>query len=648
MVLPNPEITRFGTVRNKNDLENVIRAAQLATLNPGVDPKMYMDLKVSTDHTAIEFSPNLISLEISGPSLPNLTFYDLPGVIAQTQNINDPHPVKLVKNLVRQYVQEENTLILLAAPMDAEIENATAVRIVSKAGAVARSIGVLTKPDRLSDNDRVEHWNSVLHGKIFELGHGYFVTRQPSQMELKAGITHAQARELEQRFFESHFWTSRFHGFNERQGTLKLQQFLSDQLARLIVKSLPEIRARVGQKIAEVDHKLGQLPDPPRNALQVVTTTLSDFIKKVQQLFEGGSAANSLWKAWKSIKKDFRMAIEDQRPGLLLQQDTYTRQGKLAKKTPQKTNLPAKRSNDEVINIDSDDEASMVVPETPTKKHKGNNGQMTPSTTRTTSIPVRTREVVNMNHLRKRFSLSEIRSQLEDFSVSGLPGGIDPKAVDQMILVTIANWNTPAAELLNKIEKELRSGLELILNNVAYKWTTTGLYREMQRHFATFAQMQVDDQRTQQIPRLLRLETRKPLTENEGGMELHNSRELDVLTAARFKSRVEAYFSEQDAAVGRSTNEEERSNKIQANKELSNKLGPDPYQREVEVMAKIRAYYAVAANRFIDNVCQSIEADLFDRFYEGLHEELNEALGIHGPDCKSSRSYHGICHVDHS
>ena len=639
MELPSPDITRFGTVRNKNDLENVIRAAQQATLHPGVDPRTYMDLKVTTDDTAIEFSPNLICLEISGPGLPNLTFYDLPGVIAQTQDINNRHPVKLVKNLVRQYVQEENTLILLAIPMDSEIENATAVRIVSKIGALARSMGVLTKPDRRSDNDRVEHWISVLRGETFTLGHGYFVTRQPSQTELKDGITHAQARELEQRFFESNFWTSRFHGFEERQGTLKLQQFLSNLLAQLIVKCLPDIRARVGQKIAEVDHKLGQMPDPPRNAFHVVTTTLSDFINKLQQLFEGGFASNSLWKAWKLIKKDFRKAIEDQRPVLLVQRDTFKGQGKLAKATQQKAKIPAKRSNEEVISIDSDDETSTAVPETPTKKHKGKNGQVTPSTART-SIPDRTREMFDVNHLRKRFSLSEIYSQLEDFSASGLPGGIDPKVVDNMILATLVNWNIPTTELLEKIEKELRSGLELTLNNVAYKWTTTGLYREMQRHFTAFVQMHVDDQRMQQIPRLLRLETYKPLTENPEVLESRNSRELDVLTAARFKVRAEAYFSEQNAATGKTANEEERSKKIQADKDLSNKLDQDPYEREVKVMAKIRAYYAVAATRFVDNVCQSVEADLFVRLHESLRVELQEALGIHGPDCKSTRSYH--------
>jgi hypothetical protein len=521
--------------------------------------------------------------------------------------------------------------------MDSEIENATASVIVNKAGAWARCIGVLTKPDRLHDNDRIGHWNKVLRGDTFELGHGYFVTRQPSQTELQEGITHAEAREIERQFFESPLWTSRFPGFEERLGTLKLQQFLSDLLAQLIVKSLPEIRARVIQKIAEIDHKLGQLPDPPQNALQVVTTILSAFTNKLQQFLEGGFASNSLWKAWKSIKKDFRKAIEDQRPSLLVhQQDTYTGQSKFAKKTPQKVNLPAKRNNEGVINI-SDDETSTAVPETPTKKHKGRNGQVTPSTARTTPMPIRIPEMSDVNHLRKRFSLSEIRSQLEDFSASGIPGGIDPRAVDQMILATLVNWNIPTTQLLEKVEKELRSGLELTLTDAASKWTTTGLYREMQRHFDSIVRMHVDNQRTRQIPRLLHLETRKPLTENVEAMKLHKSRELDVFTTARFKARADVYLNEQDAVTGKTIGEEDRSKKIQADKELIKKLGSDPYEREVEVMAEIRAYYAVAASRFVDNVCQSVEVDLFDHFHEGLREELEEALGIHGPDCKSSQ-----------
>jgi GTPase SAR1 family protein len=72
------EVTSFVTVHDKKDLENVIRRAQLAVLNPSQNPLTFRK-KVSNTSTEVSFSPNIISLEISAPNLPNLSFYDLPG-----------------------------------------------------------------------------------------------------------------------------------------------------------------------------------------------------------------------------------------------------------------------------------------------------------------------------------------------------------------------------------------------------------------------------------------------------------------------------------------------------------------------------------------------------------------------------------------
>jgi hypothetical protein len=75
------QIIPFSTLYEKRDLEGTIRMAQLATLNPGRDPRIYADGNV-TAHTPtqVPFSPNIISLEIVAPGLPNLSFYDLPGM----------------------------------------------------------------------------------------------------------------------------------------------------------------------------------------------------------------------------------------------------------------------------------------------------------------------------------------------------------------------------------------------------------------------------------------------------------------------------------------------------------------------------------------------------------------------------------------
>jgi hypothetical protein len=74
------QILHFATVHEKTDLESCLRRAQLAILNPGQDPRTFGPArKIGNAATEVPFSPNIISLEIAAPGLPNLSFYDLPG-----------------------------------------------------------------------------------------------------------------------------------------------------------------------------------------------------------------------------------------------------------------------------------------------------------------------------------------------------------------------------------------------------------------------------------------------------------------------------------------------------------------------------------------------------------------------------------------
>lgn len=191
-------ITLFKTLDKKDDLEDTIRRAQLATLNPKDNPLNYARGAIKSNvPTQAAFSPNIISLEIAAPGLPNLSFYDLPGVISQSQD-GSKDTVHLIKSLAQSYILQENTIILLTVPMESDIDNSMASALVDDAGANDRTIGVLTKPDRLQSNDRVDIWKSVLQGQKFRKGHGYFVVKQPSQGELESGITHEKARMVEE------------------------------------------------------------------------------------------------------------------------------------------------------------------------------------------------------------------------------------------------------------------------------------------------------------------------------------------------------------------------------------------------------------------------------------------------------------------
>ena len=97
----------------------------------------------------VKFSPNVIRLEISGPFLPNLSFYDLPGVINVSDVPEEGYLVDLVKNLVKEYIQADNSINLLTLPMTDDPANSSASKLIRDEKAEARTVGVLTKPDRV-------------------------------------------------------------------------------------------------------------------------------------------------------------------------------------------------------------------------------------------------------------------------------------------------------------------------------------------------------------------------------------------------------------------------------------------------------------------------------------------------------------------
>ena len=77
---------RFGPLlHDKSLLEEMIRRAQLAILNPDVPTKFFetFDTTSGARHPdaskQLAFSSNVVCLDLSRPDLPDLSFIDLPG-----------------------------------------------------------------------------------------------------------------------------------------------------------------------------------------------------------------------------------------------------------------------------------------------------------------------------------------------------------------------------------------------------------------------------------------------------------------------------------------------------------------------------------------------------------------------------------------
>ena len=133
----------FATLTSKAQVEDALYRAQLAILNIGNAHEEYkLGLTLPRDNLKLKFSPNVIQLDISGPGLPNLSFYDLPGVINVSEVAHEEYLVTLVKNLVKEYISTSDCINLLAIPMTDDPANSSASRLIREVkGARERTIG---------------------------------------------------------------------------------------------------------------------------------------------------------------------------------------------------------------------------------------------------------------------------------------------------------------------------------------------------------------------------------------------------------------------------------------------------------------------------------------------------------------------------
>ena len=79
----------FATTQIPEEVSLMIRRAQLAILNPSKDPKDFLAFDEAQCHkhaSELQFSRNMVVVEIVGANV-DVTFIDLPGLIANTPNV---------------------------------------------------------------------------------------------------------------------------------------------------------------------------------------------------------------------------------------------------------------------------------------------------------------------------------------------------------------------------------------------------------------------------------------------------------------------------------------------------------------------------------------------------------------------------------
>ncbi|KAJ5347247.1 Dynamin [Penicillium brevicompactum] len=613
---------RFAELTDRAEVTKAIWCAQLAILNPNSNCAdfNYQNPDLSRG-LQVKFSPNAVRLDISGPSYPNLSFYDLPGVISQAEQDDESFLVDLVENLVKSYVEQENSIVLLTLPMTDDATNSSAARLVRGiVGAKERTLGVLTKPDRWPVQHSLGEWEQILKGEKFRLGHGYYVVRNNSD----PGVSHDQARSEEAEFFASGPWQKNLNALEGRFGVKNLVTALSDLLKRQIIGSLPEIANKIDGKLKKIDEELNELPDLPTEDVQrTIWGKVTDLERRIHEVFDETTPPSfqardpgnqSLQEQWNSLVQDFKIVLQKTRPILDLS--------------------GLKDRDDPSERIDADCEMLIIENKSsPPKKRKANADpqQVTvePRAASPKQSPYKTSYFENFN--KPAHCNLDVLEKLKNKSHTvGVPNQLDPRAIETLYKKMVEHWKILIEAFIQAAHGTVQDALTLAFENELSQYHQTRLYQELNKILSTYMQS-VRINHLAVARDQCHSECEVPFTMAQEYHRTIMGQSLSELRALRAFSRASAYLR----VRGHDMSDErtkEKIRKIAGNIQAGTNtaLGEDKYSDEIEMMANARAYYEIASSRFLDTLCQSTTMKLFKTCRIGLIEAIQDELRIFG------------------
>ncbi|POR36704.1 Interferon-induced GTP-binding protein Mx [Tolypocladium paradoxum] len=649
--LPSTAVHEFKTMHDKSEIEDVLRWAQIAILNDDKHHGLFVPgsgsiatntpIAKAAEETVAKFSPNIVALEIKGPGLPDLSFYDMPGIFQNPADARDDYLVNVVRNLSSAYMSHPSAIIICSMPMNSDAENSATFGLTRRLGASSRTIGVLTKADLLPKGGNHDQWLTIMKGETHQTGLGYFITSRPQEKDLE------ELKIWEEHVFEDHSfddWPEDFHQFSDRCGIEKLKAFLSERLGEEFAKSLPNIKHTVKLHLDKITRQLSNLPELPENVELEIQTGLMTFADIAR------AKMDEFMRHFNVLPRNFRDCLLEIKPKFTLKD----------------------RTDHPTIDISDDESDTLSVATTPTAKRHAPASHATPSkrlrfdgSTSGTPTPnghIKPEEVDGGQRLRasgssqppsaKRAMLPEpftsfaaigrgfrtlrqVRNEMQAKTKAGMPDRISDEVYVDLVKAAVEPWNRPMDAFIKQTMKDLQSELDATLSKALDSLKKRFIYPEAKRHVRRC----LEEHRKETEAALIGLyndEKERLLTFNEESFKQYRDDEHIVLTRFRHNMRMEAAgFAIRPLGQWNEMTEEKRVQDSKRREVEIAKLGPDQFIRELEVVAYVRGYYRLAALRFADAVSQRILCRMIPAIRRRLPTYLEEKLGLRSPNAQS-------------
>ncbi|KAI8931580.1 hypothetical protein NX059_011234 [Plenodomus lindquistii] len=634
----------FAETQSRNDLEYIIRSAQSANLNPHKDPQTFLTALGTGNHQH-KFSPNIVCIEIVEPGLPSLSFFDLPGIIAQAETEAEEYTVALVRNLVGQYVREEGSLILVTCDLGTDIANSTAAGLARKYRATDRCIGVLTKPDLIAPGTTDQSLYNVLQGNRFPLGHGYFVVKNLNKEQIASGLGHREARINEAEFFSNGRWANNLYGFKDRFGTRNLQLYLSRELAKRTFTRLPEIYEQITAQLEQVEAELKEIPvTPGHSAVRAITDHILEFTQEVRHEMEGAHGHTDWWNSWEILQRGFKDAIMAMKP-------TMGIKGKLDEGIHAATLSGTSKDDAFIIHSDDDDYDTDVpmsnTEATPTKKRKVEEASPAPTLVKTplratkrqpAATPSRPGQKKKSEEgpkpedfarFRKRFVLDDVVREIHQTSKSKIPDQIHPNVRDAMIIQPLKEWHRPVEIFFSTLESELSSRMQCLFTKHFATRQGTELFRNAWKIVHEILRNNINEQQNTMALEALTDELEGPYIFHGEVFAQEKDAVREIYRQHRSRMRFKVFIHEAQHHRQQDITQTEQD-KVRKDGAKMAIIEREPYDTVINLIAEVTGYYNLAARRFHDSICMRIQSKFFKQLREQLRDELETGLGLHG------------------
>ncbi|KAL0573674.1 hypothetical protein V5O48_008286, partial [Marasmius crinis-equi] len=593
----------FGPpIYNKAEVEERIRRAQLAILNPNIPRKEILEGDGYVDNVkGSSFSANCVALEISGPDVADLAFCDLPGLIRSTSDGNS-RDIELIEGMVESYIKKPSCIVLLTVSCETDFMNQGALHLAKKFDPNGeRTVGVLTKPDRIERGDEND-WLGFIRGETQPLHNGWFCVKQPSTSDLLKRITWAEARTKENDFFSMTTPWCDLEPIHQRYlRTSNLVGRLSMILSDLIAKRLPEIRRELDNAIQEAKNGLRQLPkSPSADPLNEISDMIFKFKVDIDKHVEGVPNTDGLHQTIRPFQQTFSRQIRKTAPNF----KPYERRD-----GPRAVAQPSFIEHEEKSEDSEDgDEATAIY-------------------------------------------LEEVLKRTNDSRTRELPGN-HPYIVEESFVTDITEkWTEPAQIFCHEVYETV---LAQVVFLVGKHFSEFG-QGQLERHISNIVQdhlRQKYEQTKERLDWLVQLE-RRPSTSNTHYFANYRDKFFGFYKGLRQEDKSPGVMNECSsdpsghvkAALSSLTLIGSSFQSLAAS-DLQKLLPSDEMEPALKIMAEVRAYFQVAYKRFVDYVPSVVDYMLIRGLERDLLPAIFERLRIHsaeGPEiCREFAEENGV------